>query len=95
MALGWEPLGLLHQVEQLLEVADLDVQDKALEALHSLLAADASLVPVCKAGSLQRRLEAMDAQEGDQVSAPRRKAVVKAVTIAEAAERMGGCGVQM
>ena len=55
MALDWEPLALLHQVEQLLEVADLDIQDKALEALHNLLAADASLVPVCKAGNLQRR----------------------------------------
>ena len=71
VALDWEPLALLHQVEQLLEVADLDIQDKALEALHNLLAADASLVPACQAGSLQRRLEAMEAQEGDQVTAPR------------------------
>ena len=88
VALGWDPVALLHQVEQLLEVADLDIQDKALEALHNLLAADASLVPVCKAGSLQRRLEAMEAQEGDQVCAPRLEAVVKVVTPAEAAGRV-------
>ena len=88
MALGWEPLALLHQVEQLLEVADLDIQDKALEALHNLLAADASLVPACQAGSLQQRLEAMEAREGDQVTAPRRQAVGKVVTPAEAAGRV-------
>ena len=95
MALDWEPLALLHQVEQLLEVADLDIQDKALEALHNLLAADASLVPVCKAGNLQRRLEAMEGQEGDQVNAPRMKPVVKAVSPAEAAGRIMRCWAGM